>query len=158
MVVPGVCSTQRHYTPIQDEGRAKDVQGHFNRFYPYMAPPLFVVWLLLLGALLRSSFIYSRLPFFQVPLPFPILLFVFGLTLVIIPLVNSPQIQFLYAALAIFGGLVLYLLIVVLRKTPKCMGKYWPLTFPCASVSHCWLLSSFDIDCVRNKLYYTLLN
>ncbi|KAK2153051.1 hypothetical protein LSH36_309g00017 [Paralvinella palmiformis] len=86
----------------------------------------FATWLFL--AFVQLSVIILRFKMkdaprtYKVPLPFPILLFVFGLTLVIIPLVNSPQIQFLYAALAIFGGLVLYLLIVVLRKTPKCMG------------------------------------
>ncbi|KAK2153048.1 hypothetical protein LSH36_309g00029 [Paralvinella palmiformis] len=59
---------------------------------------------------------------YKVPLIFPAVLFLFGLTLVIVPLVNSPRVQFLYAALAILIGLFLYLLIVVFKSNFRFMN------------------------------------
>ncbi|KAK2166608.1 hypothetical protein LSH36_37g05028, partial [Paralvinella palmiformis] len=61
---------------------------------------------------------------YKVPIVFPGILFLFSMALVIVPLVTSPQIEFLYATLVILAGLLFYIPIVVLDHRPSCMSEY----------------------------------
>ena len=60
----------------------------------------------------------------QVPLVFPAVVFLFSLTLVIVPLIDNPQIEFLYATLMVLAGLLFYIPIVVFNNRPGFMRAY----------------------------------
>ena len=59
---------------------------------------------------------------------FPVIVFLFSLTLVIVPLIDNPQIEFLYATLMVLAGLIFYIPIVVFNNRPGCMREYELIT------------------------------
>ena len=59
----------------------------------------------------------------QVPIFMPIIVFLFAVTLVVVPVVDSPQIEFLYATLIMLSGLIFYIPIVIFDKRAGCMRK-----------------------------------
>ncbi|XP_064598688.1 LOW QUALITY PROTEIN: b(0,+)-type amino acid transporter 1-like [Liolophura sinensis] len=60
---------------------------------------------------------------YKVPLPIPIIVFLASIYLVIAPIVDSPKIEFLYAALFVVGGLIFYFPFVFFKLRLKCMEK-----------------------------------
>jgi L-type amino acid transporter 9 len=61
---------------------------------------------------------------FQVPIIVPILVLLFSCYLVVAPIVQNPRIEFLYASLFMFSGLVFYVPFVVYKKEFFFMSKY----------------------------------
>jgi L-type amino acid transporter 9 len=63
--------------------------------------------------------------FFQVPLIIPVLIAIVAIFLAVIPLVLSPDPQFLIAVGFIISGLAVYYPFVYKTKRLKCMGLYF---------------------------------
>lgn len=61
--------------------------------------------------------------FFQVPIIIPYVVLIISIYLVIGPIIDKPQIEYLYALMFILAGLIFYVPFVKLGMTPRFMGK-----------------------------------
>lgn len=61
---------------------------------------------------------------YKVPLIIPILVLVISAYLVAAPIVEKPQIEYLYAVMFILAGLIFYVPFVKMGLTPRFMGKF----------------------------------
>lgn len=66
----------------------------------------------------------------QVPIIIPYLVLIISIYLVIGPIIDKPQIEYLYAIMFILTGLLFYIPFVKLGMTPSFMGTYQPIFFP----------------------------
>lgn len=88
----------------------------FNRdIFSYMG--FFINWTKLI-----QNIKYSFL--FQVPIIIPVVVLVISLYLIVAPIIDVPQIEYLYAALFMVGGLVFYFPLVYYGYHSRIMGKY----------------------------------
>lgn len=66
----------------------------------------------------------------QVPLIIPVLVLIISTYLVIAPIIENPQLEYVYAVLFIFAGLILYVPFVHYGYQVRFMSKYsatpWP--------------------------------
>lgn len=60
----------------------------------------------------------------QVPIIIPYLVLIISVYLVIGPIIDNPQIEYLYALGFIFAGLIFYIPFVRLGMTPRFMGRF----------------------------------
>lgn len=90
--------------------------------------------------MLRVPFPPSR----QVPIVIPILVLIISVYLVLGPIIDSPQIEYLYASLFIVAGLIFYFPFVYLKKSLPGMGK---ATFTHTFASHSWIGNSHSDLC-----------
>lgn len=60
----------------------------------------------------------------QVPIIIPYLVLIISVYLVIGPIIDNPQIEYLYALGFIFAGLIFYIPFVKLGMTPRFMGMF----------------------------------
>ncbi|CAH1779581.1 unnamed protein product [Owenia fusiformis] len=88
----------------------------------------FTAWLFYGGtmlALIVMRFTHSDEPRpYQVPIVIPIIVLIFSLYLIVAPIINKPQIEFLYAALFVVGGLIFYFPFVYFKLRPGCMDGF----------------------------------
>jgi hypothetical protein len=78
----------------------------------------------------------------QVPLIIPIVVLVISIYLIAAPIIEKPQIEYLYAALFIMAGLIFYVPFVHYAIVPSFMGM-----FTCSSFRICPNLTySSDLD------------
>lgn len=61
---------------------------------------------------------------YKVPIIIPVVVLVISMYLVVAPIIDSPRIEYLYACLFIFAGLIFYIPFVKLGMTPRFMSKY----------------------------------
>ena len=78
---------------------------------------------ILLIIIIRTVHIFS----FQVPLVIPIIVLLVSLFLVIAPIADKPQVEFLYAGLFIVAGLIFYVPFVYYQKELPGMGMFLDL-------------------------------
>lgn len=69
---------------------------------------------------------------YRVHLSIPIFVFVVSMYFVVAPIVEKPQIEYLYVTLYILSGFLAYMLFVKLRKRLRCLGKCF------ISLHHIW--------------------
>ena len=62
------------------------------------------------------------------PLVFPAIVFLFSMALVFIPVIDNPQLEFLYATLVMLAGLLFFIPIVAFNKRPGCVREYCYIT------------------------------
>lgn len=60
---------------------------------------------------------------YKVPIPIPAFVLLASVFLVIVPIVDNPKLEFLYAALIILAGLFIYIPFCFLKKKLACMGN-----------------------------------
>ncbi|XP_013098650.1 b(0,+)-type amino acid transporter 1 isoform X1 [Stomoxys calcitrans] len=60
---------------------------------------------------------------YKVPIIIPVVVLVISMYLVVAPIIDSPRIEYLYALLFIFAGLIFYIPFVKLGMTPRFMNK-----------------------------------
>lgn len=60
----------------------------------------------------------------QVPIVIPYIVLIISIYLVIGPIIDKPQIEYLYAVLFILAGLIFYVPFVKMGMTPRFMGKW----------------------------------
>uniref|UniRef100_A0A1B6DUD2 b(0,+)-type amino acid transporter 1 n=1 Tax=Clastoptera arizonana TaxID=38151 RepID=A0A1B6DUD2_9HEMI len=87
----------------------------------------FTAWIFYGGAMLALIVMRFTRPNFprpyKVPIIIPVLVLVISTYLVIAPIIDTPQIEYLYAALFIFGGLIFYIPFVHYGYNSSLMGK-----------------------------------
>lgn len=66
---------------------------------------------------------------FQVPIIIPILVLVISTYLIVAPIIDAPQIEYLYACSFIVAGLIFYIPFVLYKFNPPVMSKYYKSTF-----------------------------
>lgn len=64
---------------------------------------------------------------YKVPIIIPVVVLVISMYLVVAPIIDSPRIEYLYALLFIFAGLIFYVPFVKLGMTPRFMSKFYEL-------------------------------
>nr|CAD7412227.1 unnamed protein product [Timema cristinae] len=64
----------------------------------------------------------------KVPLIIPVVVLVISVYLIVAPIIDKPQIEYLYAAFFIVAGLVLYVPFVHYGVVPAFMGTYLPVS------------------------------
>lgn len=62
----------------------------------------------------------------QVPIIIPVVVLTISAYLIAAPIIENPQIEYLYAALFIVAGLIVYVPFVHYAIVPSFMGKYGP--------------------------------
>lgn len=67
--------------------------------------------------------INRTLPCKQVPIIIPYVVLIISIYLVVGPIIDTPQIEYMYALLFILAGLIFYVPFVKLGMTPRFMGK-----------------------------------
>lgn len=65
---------------------------------------------------------------FQCPIVIPVIVLLASIYLVFAPIIDAPDILYLYATLFMFGGTFLYFPFVVYKKTIPGFSKYIPIT------------------------------
>lgn len=65
---------------------------------------------------------------YKVPLIIPILVLVISAYLVAAPIIEKPQIEYLYAVMFILAGLIFYVPFVKMGLTPRFMGEFLVIT------------------------------
>lgn len=60
---------------------------------------------------------------YKVPIIIPVVVLVISMYLVVAPIIDTPRIEYLYALLFIFAGLIFYVPFVKLGMTPRFMSK-----------------------------------
>lgn len=66
---------------------------------------------------------------YKVPIIIPVVVLVISMYLVVAPIIDTPRIEYLYALLFIFAGLIFYVPFVKLGMTPRFMSKYQSFYF-----------------------------
>lgn len=61
----------------------------------------------------------------QVPIVIPILVLIVSIYLTIAPIIDKPQLEYLYTILFLILGMLLYLPFVKYKYTPSCMSEYF---------------------------------
>lgn len=61
---------------------------------------------------------------YKVPIIIPYVVLIISIYLVVGPIIDKPQIEYLYAVLFILAGLVFYVPFVKLGMTPRFMSEY----------------------------------
>lgn len=66
---------------------------------------------------------------FQVPIIIPVLVLVVSTYLIVAPIIDMPQVEYLYAILFIVAGLLFYIPFVHYKYNPTVMGKCLMFSF-----------------------------
>lgn len=89
----------------------------------------FTAWIFYGGAMLALLVMRYTKPNYprpyKVPIIIPVLVLVISSYLVVAPIIDKPQIEYLYAVFFILAGLIFYVPFVKLGLTPKFMGMYY---------------------------------
>lgn len=72
---------------------------------------------------------------YKVPLIIPILVLVISGYLVAAPIIEKPQIEYLYAVMFILAGLIFYVPFVKMGLTPRFMGRFLDFCPHCVSIN-----------------------
>lgn len=65
--------------------------------------------------------------FFQIPIVIPIIVLLAAIFIVVVPIVTDPQIEFVYAAIFVAIGYVLYIPFVFFKLHLGCMSKHFQI-------------------------------
>lgn len=88
----------------------------------------FTAWIFYGGAMLALIVMRYTKPNhprpYKVPIIIPVVVLVISVYLVAAPIFETPRIEYLYALLFIFAGLIFYVPFVKLGMTPRFMSKY----------------------------------
>lgn len=91
----------------------------------------FTAWIFYGGAMLALLVMRRTRPNhprpYKCPLVIPVLVLAISAYLIVAPIIDKPQIEYLYAFGFIFAGMLVYLPFVKYGYVPKFMGKYNPL-------------------------------
>lgn len=87
----------------------------------------FTAWIFYGGAMLALIVMRYTKPNYprpyKVPIIIPYMVLIISIYLVVGPIIDKPQIEYLYAVLFILAGLVFYVPFVKLGMTPRFMGE-----------------------------------
>lgn len=78
---------------------------------------------MILKTLYKTSNLSFCLLCHQVPIVIPYIVLIISIYLVIGPIIDKPQIEYMYAVLFILAGLIFYVPFVKMGMTPRFMGK-----------------------------------
>lgn len=91
----------------------------------------FTAWIFYGGSMLALLVMRKTRPNhprpYKCPLVIPVLVLIISAYLIVAPIIDKPQIEYLYAAGFISAGMLVYLPFVKFGYVPKFMGKYTPL-------------------------------
>lgn len=108
----------------------------------------FTAWIFYGGAMLALIVMRYTKPNYprpyKVPIIIPYVVLIISIYLVVGPIIDKPQIEYLYAVLFILAGLVFYVPFVKLGMTPRFMGEFWAaFGFRCEIITTSFFSSVF---------------